>query len=159
MNPQSAIKLLPAHRQGGVVAVEFALVMFVLLLIGAGIVEFGRAFWYYDAMAKGTRDAARYLSTVPTATLGSVAAHAQARVVNAATAGGVPDFANSHVSISCEPIACAAAVLPTDIASVTVSVRYPMSIGALFPFIASASSGGVTYAVTLAPYTTMPYMW
>ena len=46
----------------GVAAVEFALLLFLLLILVAGIVEFGRAFWYYDALAKATRDGARFLS-------------------------------------------------------------------------------------------------
>lgn len=149
------------RRQDGVASVEFAITMFMLLLIGAGIVEFGRAFWYYDSVAKGTRDAARYLSTIPTASLAGAGGTAQAIVVGAATTGGVPGFGNANVSISCAPTACGAAVLPTDITSVTVSAQYALSIGALFPFIASANGndGNSTFAVTLAPHTTMPYMW
>lgn len=156
MNIISARTAFPnANRQAGVAAVEFAFVMIVLLLIGAGIVEFGRAFWYYDAIAKGTRDAARYLSTVPTASLGGAGASAQQMVVSSATAGGVPAFSNANVTISCAPTACAAGVLPTDISSVTVSTQYALGIGTLFPFI----GGGSPTTVTLAPHTTMPYMW
>lgn len=150
----------PARRQQGVAAVEFAIVVFILLLIGAGIVEFGRAFWYYDAMSKGTRDAARYLSTVPTASLGGAVTTAQAMVASAATAGGVPAFNGAaNVTIDCVPTACDAALRPTDIASVRASVRYPLNIGSIFPFIASASGGSSAFAVTLAPHTTMPYLW
>lgn len=149
----------PARRQQGVAAVEFAIVVFILLLIGAGIVEFGRAFWYYDAMSKGTRDAARYLSTVPTASLGGAVATAQTMVASAATAGSVPAFTAANVTIDCAPTACGAALRPTDIASVRASVQYPLSIGSIFPFIASASGGSSAFAVTLAPHTTMPYLW
>src|SRR5574340_1370765 len=90
-------------RQSGTAAVEFAVVVFVLLLVGAGIVEFGRALWYYDAVAKGTRDAARYMSTVPTPSLGAAQATAQDIVVRAATAAGVAEFAGANVTITCEP--------------------------------------------------------
>lgn len=153
--------VLPPARQRGVAAVEFAIVMIVLFLIGAGLVEFGRAFWYYDALAKGTRDASRYLSTIPTSSLGAAGANAQEMVVQAAAAGGVPNFSSANVSIACTPTACNSAVLPTDVTRVTVSVAYPMSIGSIFPFIASASGSAGTgaFAVTLAPHTTMPYMW
>ncbi|MDI1244349.1 MAG: pilus assembly protein, partial [Rhodoferax sp.] len=47
--------------QTGAVAVEFAFVIVVLLLIMAGLVEFGRTFWYADALTKATRDGARLL--------------------------------------------------------------------------------------------------
>lgn len=149
------------YCQAGVAAVEFAIIVFVLLLAGAGIAEFGRAFWYYDAVLKGTRDAARYLSIVPTSSLTTASATAQEIVVRAATSGGVPDFGNANVTVSCAPTACNAAVLPSDITRVTVSAAYPLSIGAVFPFIASASgnTGNAVFAVTLAPHTTMPYMW
>lgn len=148
------------HAQRGVAAVEFAVIVLLLLLIGAGIVEFGRAFWYYDAMAKGTRDAARYLSTVPTAALSGAGANAREIVARSATAGGVPGFDASNVSVSCTPTACGAAVQPTDVASVTVGAQYPMTLGVLFPFLASAGEGGsASIAVTLAPSTTMPYLW
>ena len=139
---------------------EFAIIMFVLFLIGAGIVEFGRAFWYYDAVVKGTRDAARYLSTVPTGSLAGVGTTTAGNiVVGTATAGGVPEFSAANVSISCAPTACGSAVMPSNITSVTVSAQYPMSIGAVFPFITSANAGSSAFTVTLAPHTTMPYLW
>lgn len=150
----------PALRQQGAATIEFAISVFVLLLIGAGIVEYGRAFWYYDAIAKGTRDAARYLSTVPTGSLGAAGATAQTIVAGAATAGGVPGFSNANVTITCAPTACGAALLPTNVTSVTASATYALEIGAIFPFITSAGGGAnSTFSVTLAPHTTMPYLW
>jgi Flp pilus assembly protein TadG len=152
--PPVTIKRAPARHQHGVAAVEFAIIMFVMFLIGAGIVEFGRAFWYYDAMLKGTRDAARYLSVVPTTTLAGAGTTARQMVVRAATAGGVPAFSDAHVTVSCAPTACGAAVLPTDISSVTVSTQYALGVGSVFPFV-----GGGASTVTLTPHTTMPYLW
>lgn len=158
----------PALRQRGVAAVEFAAVVFVLLLIGAGLVEFGRALWYYDALAKGTRDAARYLSTVPAASLASESASGPTPsknfVVNAAAAALVPGFTAANVSVACAPTACAAVTLPGNVTEVTVSATFPMTLGALFPFISAASGSidaprAIAYAVTLAPHTTMPYLW
>ncbi len=49
--------------QKGVAAVEFAIVLIPLLIMVFGITEFGRAMYQYDALAKGVRNAARYLST------------------------------------------------------------------------------------------------
>lgn len=48
-------------EQRGVAAVEFAILLPVLLLIVFGITEFGRALYSYNTIAKGTRDAARYV--------------------------------------------------------------------------------------------------
>jgi len=50
-------------RQFGVAAVEFAIILPVLLSVAFGIVEFGRAMYEYDSLVKNTRAAARYLST------------------------------------------------------------------------------------------------
>jgi Flp pilus assembly protein TadG len=46
----------------GVSAIEFAIVIPVLLLLVFGITEGGRAIYQYNTLAKATRDAARYLS-------------------------------------------------------------------------------------------------
>jgi Flp pilus assembly protein TadG len=50
-------------RMRGVAAIEFAIMLIPLVLLGAGVAEFGHAIYQYEALTKGTRDAARYLST------------------------------------------------------------------------------------------------
>ena len=57
--------------QRGAALVELAFVMVLMLLIGAGTVEFGRSFWYADALTKATRDGARLMSTWPVASINS----------------------------------------------------------------------------------------
>ncbi|MDP1653416.1 MAG: TadE/TadG family type IV pilus assembly protein [Rhodocyclaceae bacterium] len=49
----------PIHQRG-VAAVEFAILLPVLLLIVFGITEFGRALYSYNTLVKSVRDAARY---------------------------------------------------------------------------------------------------
>jgi len=49
-------------QQKGAAAVELAVLLIPLVLIAFGITEFGRAFFEYNAIAKGTRDAARFLT-------------------------------------------------------------------------------------------------
>ena len=51
--------------ENGTQMIEFALVFPVLILLFAGTVELGRLFYTYTTLAKGTRAAARYLSTKP----------------------------------------------------------------------------------------------
>jgi Flp pilus assembly protein TadG len=48
--------------QHGVAAVEFALVLPLLVLLSIFTIEFGRAMYQYNILAKSVRDAARYLS-------------------------------------------------------------------------------------------------
>ena len=49
--------------QRGLAMVELAISIFVMLSIAFGITEFGRAIYQYNSLAKGVRDAARFLST------------------------------------------------------------------------------------------------
>lgn len=51
-----------AKTQSGAVLVELALLLIPLLILVFGITEFGRAVYQYNALAKGVRDGARFLS-------------------------------------------------------------------------------------------------
>lgn len=142
--------------ESGVAAVEFAILLIPLLLIVAGIIEFGRAFWYYDALVKSTRDGARFLSNTRVSqdvALDSIKqAQAIAMVKNAADAANIPDPTTLlDVTVSCN-ISCSANA-PTY---VTVSVAYPMTIGGWIPIITPA--GEARWTGTLSTHTTMRYM-
>lgn len=146
---------LMLSRQRGAAAIEFALLLILLLTIMAGIVEFGRAFWYYDALAKATRDSARYLTKVrESATIAINAAqidNAKEMVVNAALQAKVPNFTAANVSVSCDS-ACTLA--PTYL---TVSINaYPVTIGGWIPIF--LSTGVVSLNASISPETTMRYM-
>ena len=51
----------PTHQKG-VAAIEFGLLLVPMVTLAFGITEFGRAMYQYNAIAKATRDAARYMS-------------------------------------------------------------------------------------------------
>jgi len=145
---------LPSPPRGAA-AVEFAIVLTLMLLITAGIFEFGRAFQYYDALAKATRNGARLMSAAPKATISSVAVNdAKALVVATANAANLkPQLANADVVVTCTPAACADGTAPTDV-EVSIS-GYTITIGGVMPFV----SGTTSYTgVPLAPHTTMRYM-
>jgi Flp pilus assembly protein TadG len=143
------------HRVQGVAAVEFALLITLLLLIVAGIIEFGRTFWYYDALAKSTRDAARYVSNTRFSSELAVDEdvvkfRARQMILDAADAAGVPNFSEGLVDVTCDPNCTA----PNY---VTVSIlAYPVTIGEWLPII--APDGALTWDVKLSPATTMRYM-
>lgn len=135
--------------QRGAAAVEFAIVISLLILITGGIIEFGRVFWYYDALTKATRDGARYLSTAALpvdAALPLVTDKAIELVVTAATQAGLPDFDEDNVRISCDPNC----VAPDE---VSVSITgYTVDFGSWFAMPLPAGSWELT------PHTTMRYM-
>lgn len=157
MKPMSSSPSL--HKHAGGAAVEFALVLALLITIVAGIVGFGRAFWYYDALSKATRDGARAMSVSVTADMASEVERAKALVVSAATSAGVPDFTKVNVDVVClnasfnGSSSCSDGVVPGAIR--VQIVNYQISLGQFIPFLIGASS---TYSATLAPHTTMRYM-
>lgn len=143
------------NKQRGVAAVEFAFILPIMLLIFAGIAEFGRTFWYYDALAKATRDGARIMSMHPQSTIQSIGiGAAKSIVVNTANSAGIsPNLTAADVSITClnasfSPVACQDKVAPENI-EVTIS-GYAINIGQAVPFF--------SYNVLLAPHTIMRYM-
>lgn len=154
------------NRQRGVAAVELAFVIVFLLLLLAGIVEFGRAFWYYDALTKATRDGARILSIADRATFstGTFIDDAKTRVVQAVnTANLKPPLATSHVAVICldgnfNPIGCGSAAAAP--ANVQVAITgYSITIGGMIPFLSPTGGASKVYSgVALAPQTTMRYM-
>ncbi|MCC7598735.1 pilus assembly protein [Janthinobacterium sp. FW305-129] len=54
-----------ARRQGGVAAIELALILLFFMALLPFVLLFGRAFFAYTALQKGAHDAARYLATLP----------------------------------------------------------------------------------------------
>lgn len=144
------------RNEHGVAAVEFALVIILLLIIVAGIIEFGRAFWYLNALTKATRDGARFMSEVPTATLGSSVTAAEDLVADAANAANVPDFdVDEHVRVKCDDDECVNNTAP-EVVRVEIT-GYQVTIGGWIPIF--LPTGGVTsFTSELAPSTTMRYM-
>jgi hypothetical protein len=160
----------------GVAVVEFALLLSLLLIVVAGIVEFGRTFWYYDALTKATRDGARFMSSVSVNQIGSLANdltlppltpsgkcstdtdntynHTAKNIVYcAAVAANVPGFNIGDVDILCDGGTCGDDTTPQYI---EVSIdAYPVAIGNWIPFVGLV---GAPWNVTLSPSTTMRYM-
>jgi Flp pilus assembly protein TadG len=143
-------------RQGGAVAVEFALVLVLMVMLVAGMVEFGRAFWYLDTLTKATRDGARYLSNV---TLNNTnIATAGQKVVSAVNDAGIAETVT--VSVSC--LDATFAVMSSCTGStnpeyIKVSITgFTAVIGSWFPIL--QPSGGVMSFSIFLPQTTMRYM-
>lgn len=149
------------RAQRGAAAIELAIVMTLIMLLTAGIVEFGRAFWYYNALDKATRDAARYLSAIPAADMTDSAqaatAIATAKDLVVAAVGGAsvsPALTTANVAVTCD-VACGSATKPVN---VSVSITgFTIRIGGLIPFVSGPASGNYG-DIGLSPHTTMRYM-
>lgn len=159
---RNSMRTIRRTLQGGVAAVEFAFVLVILLLIMAGVVEFGRTLWYADALTKATRDGARLMSSWPIGTIGSNGPGAARNITkDSANAANVsPSLAVGNVLVEClndafVSVTCADGTAP---ANVRVSITsFSVVLGAWFPFI--GTGGLINYGgISLAPHTTMRYM-
>lgn len=158
LNIRSNLKLT---QQRGVAAIEFALLLIPLLLIVAGIIEFGRTFWYFDALTKATRDGARLMSMADKDAIVSAMGDARDMVVAAAIAAQVspaldPD---DNVRVECLDASfvvqnCENGTAPASV-QVTI-VNFNVTIGSWIPFV--TLSGTTSWNVTLSPSTNMRYM-
>jgi Flp pilus assembly protein TadG len=100
----------PNRRQYeyGAAAVEFSLVLIPLLILAFGIVEYGRAIYHYDIVAKSVRAASRLIATYdPSDTTSFSNAATQARCLavfgkTSCEAGATPlapGLSTSHIKI------------------------------------------------------------
>ena len=148
--------------QVGAVAVEFAFVIVILLLIMAGMVEFGRTFWYADALTKATRDGARVMSSWPIGTISSQGVDmARGITKSSANAASVsPLLVPENVQVQClneafNAVTCNDGTAP---ANVRVGITsFSLNLGQWFPFIGTDGLISIG-AIRLAPHTTMRYM-
>lgn len=164
MNGRNLYCCPKGNREAGVAAVELAFVIFFLLLLVAGIVEFGRAFWYYDALTKATRDGARLLSVAERADFTSHIDTAQTRVMVVANAANLnPALTKANVAVTCMnkdfgAISCGNGTSAPENVRIAIS-GYAIDIGGIFPFLPpNTGTATVFRGVALAPQTTMPYM-
>lgn len=98
-----------ASGDRGAAAVEFALVMPLLLLLICGVVDFARAWNMQLAMSHGAREGVRVLA------LGGTAADAQTRTQSAAL---------PVTGMTVTPSVCPAVPTPTDDARITATRTY-----------------------------------
>lgn len=148
--------------QRGVAAVEFAIIIIPMLLIVAGLIEFGRTLWYYDALSKATRDGARLMATADRDAILAAKAQAENFIVMAVNDANVSPTINSsdNVLIECLDSSygvqnCTNGIAPSHVRATIVDFR--VNIGEWIPFLTQegvASWNGVV----LSPSTTMRYL-
>ncbi|WGG53448.1 pilus assembly protein [Rugamonas sp. DEMB1] len=118
---------LPQRRQGGIAAIEMAMVLPVLLILLTSLLYIGRVVWHYGVARNATQDAMRYFSTVPVADMASPAEVANVKaVVNSIIASETGelnpgDYAPS-TSILCDGIICDGFTVPLTI-SIVIRIK------------------------------------
>lgn len=153
-------------KERGAAAVEFTLVIGVLVLIVVGIAEFGRLFWHYDALTKATRDGARLMSSSVGTTLNATEVEANQIVLDEAAGalGGQFDPALISTLIQCTYLSGGnegswgschnmSSMNPADVPMhVRVSITYTIQLERWWFPVPSAN-------ITLRPQTTMRYVY
>jgi len=130
------MKHLRKNAQTGVAIIEFALILPLLLVLSMMAIEFGRAMYQYNALAKSVRDAARYLSfQLP----GSHITEARNLVVYGNLTGGgtplLPGLTAAHVPDPTWQTAGAAPIIRTVTIQVNGFAFDPLVTAAFgFPF-------------------------
>ncbi len=118
-------------NERGATAVEFALIVPLLIMLVLGIAEFGRAFQVQGTLSAAAREGVRTMA------LRNDPVAARAAVQNAATSL-TPAVTSGQITIT--PTACP--VIATGSTNVRLTVRYPM------PFLTDFFGAGVTLTGT-----------
>lgn len=134
------------NRQRGVAAVEFALILPILMVLLVLIAFFGRLFWHYTVAAKAAHDVAIIVATAPRTEIATMKPDfGEVEIVKLARSIGETEVAQLQpgnglhppVDITCDAGTCRGDFVPAEIA---VSVRMQV-IDPLFPTFISAYLG------------------
>lgn len=118
------------QRQHGVAAIEFAIILPLLLALLAFPLFFGRVFMYYSVAQKAAQNAAMYLATVPKLEMqdnnkSAAATDMAEEIVNATISSLNPgNLGGVGFQIQCDGTVCGVGAIPND--SITVKVRVVM---------------------------------
>jgi Flp pilus assembly protein TadG len=88
------------RRDKGAAAVEFALILPVLLLLVGGVVDFGLLYYNQIVLSNAARDGSRLIAANPTANPGWTQAYIQTRISNSAAPFGVNSSATAWTCTS-----------------------------------------------------------
>ncbi|BDE58842.1 pilus assembly protein [Rhodococcus hoagii] len=124
------------RSESGAAAVEFALVVPILILLVLGIIEFGRAYNIQNSLSAAAREGVRVMAISKNATAAK-AATKQAGLFN-------PAVTDAQICISTGASgSCTATTCPAG-GTVTLTIRYPVEyVTGLFPGSLTLTGKGV----------------
>ena len=126
---------------------EFALIVPVLLLILFSIIQFGFLLGGQIGMTNGTREAARYASTVPNAT----AAQVKVELTTRALPKAIPGFRAANVNNTLTVVSFCSYANPNHDVRITSVYRHPLFVplvNLIVDAVDGTSDGALTATVT-----------
>ncbi|OAH63542.1 pilus assembly protein TadE [Dietzia cinnamea] len=108
--------MITPSRDRGAAAVEFALVLPILLLLVLGIIEFGRAYHVQTTLSNAARDGVRVMALQDSSTAAIAAAETSARPL---------DLSGARIFVT-PTTGCSSALTGAGLASVTI--EYPFAL-------------------------------
>ncbi|MBT8416612.1 MAG: pilus assembly protein [Silicimonas sp.] len=151
------------RRDEGATAVEFTILLPVMLVTFAVIVEGARIYWNYQAAVSGVRDASRYLARITDndvcagGTLPTNPATIATNIINRSMGDGAANLFPPAVQLStttpvsaqrvCRDLTSQSlGIVPTWQVQATVEITLPLSI--LWSFFQSTPTGTMTSTIT-----------
>jgi Flp pilus assembly protein TadG len=131
-----ARRLRRVRGRKGAELIEFALVLPVLLMVVAGIIDFGFLFQGYEVVTNAAREGAR-IAVLP----GYAQADVQARVASYVSTSGLPNTPATSMALATVVTGAGANV---DVVNVTVTYPYRMSILGPIASLFGGSFGTIT---------------
>ncbi len=119
------IKLCKHKWQAGLAAIEFALILPTLLVLGFGVFDFGRVLFQYDTLTKSTRDATRYLAAIVRPPAAAYAADANYTTADDSAVNKAKNLALCGTITACNTNN----ILVKGLSASNITIDYPAAVG------------------------------
>ncbi len=117
-----------ARKQDGTALIEAALMLPLLLLIGVGIFDFGRAYQTWEIVTNASREGAR-MAILPAPDSDAI----KQRVKDYLQAGQLPNYADATIDLTATTISVTTTSGTVSVPASQVQVSYPFDFIALGP--------------------------
>jgi hypothetical protein len=147
MNP---VHVPSCARQQGLAAIEFALILPLLVLLLAFPLYFGRVFWYYAAAQKAAQNAVQVLAVAPAAAMKPIKINQTVELVKAIARLHMDELNPGTLPINVYPLCNG---IPCDGYAATTTVRVVVDVYVEDIFFPDVSQ----LTISITGDATMPY--